>query len=88
MSIVWFVLFGLIVGFLARALMPGKQSMGLVGTVLLGIAGSFLGGFVGNLAYHRPFLEPNTAGLIGSVLGALAVLFLATLGGRRRRAAA
>ncbi len=87
MSIVWFILFGLIVGFLARALMPGKQSMGFVATALLGIAGSFIGGFVGNLVYHRPFLEPHTSGLVGSILGALAVLFLVTLGGRRRAAA-
>lgn len=83
MSILFFILFGLIVGLLARAIMPGKQSMGLLATALVGIAGSFLGGFIGNLAYHRPFLEPHSSGLIGSILGALIVLAIVT-GGRRR----
>lgn len=87
MSIVLFILFGLLVGFLARAVMPGKQPMGFVATALLGIAGSFLGGFVGNLVYHRPFLEPHASGFVGSILGALAVLVLITLAGRRTRAA-
>ena len=83
MSIVFFILFGLIVGLLARAIMPGKQSLGLIATALLGIAGSFVGGFIGNLVYHRPFLEPHSSGFIGSILGALVVLAI-VMGGRRR----
>src|SRR5262245_61984327 len=57
MSILMFILFGLIIGFLARAIMPGKQSMGLVATGLVGIIGSFIGGFVGNLLGGRPLLD-------------------------------
>ncbi|CAN5720130.1 GlsB/YeaQ/YmgE family stress response membrane protein [soil metagenome] len=84
MSILLFLVFGIIVGFLARAIMPGKQGMGIVMTALLGIAGSFLGGFVGSMISGRSLLEFNTAGLIGSVLGALAVLAIMGFAARRR----
>ena len=84
MSILLFVVFGIIAGFLARAIMPGKQGMGIVMTGLLGIAGSFVGGFVGSMLSGRSILEFNTSGLIGSVLGALAVLALMGFAGRRR----
>lgn len=83
MSILLFVVFGIIAGFLARAIMPGKQGMGLIMTALLGIAGSFVGGFVGSLLSGASVLEFNTSGLIGSVLGALAVLALMGFAGRR-----
>lgn len=88
MSILLFILFGLIVGFLARAIMPGRQSMGFVSTALVGIAGSLLGGIVGNLLTGAPAIQGltrlHTAGFIGSILGALAVLALVTYAGRRR----
>jgi uncharacterized membrane protein YeaQ/YmgE (transglycosylase-associated protein family) len=86
MSILMFILFGLIVGFLARAIMPGRQSMGLVATALVGVVGSFIGGVVGNLISGTPLLELHTAGFIGSVLGALLVLFIMGWAGRRRTA--
>jgi uncharacterized membrane protein YeaQ/YmgE (transglycosylase-associated protein family) len=84
MSILAFILFGLVVGLVARALMPGRQSMGLVATTLLGIVGSFIGGFIGSLIGGGRVFELHTAGIIGSVLGALAVMFLVGMGGRRR----
>lgn len=84
MSILAFILFGLVVGLIARALMPGRQGMGLVATVLLGIVGSFVGGLVGSLIYGGRVFELHAAGIIGSVLGALAVMFLVGMGGRRR----
>jgi uncharacterized membrane protein YeaQ/YmgE (transglycosylase-associated protein family) len=86
MSIILFILFGLIVGFLARAIMPGKQSMGFVATALLGIVGSFLGGFVGNLLAHRPVLQLQSSGIVGSVIGALVILAIVTWAGKRRGA--
>jgi uncharacterized membrane protein YeaQ/YmgE (transglycosylase-associated protein family) len=80
-----FIVFGLVVGLLARALMPGRQSMGLGMTTLLGIAGSFIGGFIGALLTDSRVGDFNTAGMIGSILGAM-VLLLAVggLSGRRR----
>ena len=83
MSILMFILFGLIVGFLARAIMPGRQSMGFIATALLGIAGSFVGGFVGNLLYGAPVLDLHTSGFIGSIIGALVVLAIMGWSGRR-----
>lgn len=83
MSILLFILFGIVAGFLARAIMPGKQAMGLVMTGVLGIVGSFVGGFVGSMLSGRPLMELNTSGLIGSVLGALAVLAIMGFAGRR-----
>jgi uncharacterized membrane protein YeaQ/YmgE (transglycosylase-associated protein family) len=76
MAIIVFVVFGLVVGLLARALMPGRQSMGWGMTAVLGIVGSFVGGFLASLVTHERVTDFNTAGLIGSVLGALLVLFL------------
>lgn len=84
MSIILFVVFGLVVGFLARAIMPGTQSMGLVATALLGIAGSFVGGFLVSLISNNRVTDLNTAGIFGSIIGALLVLFLVgKFGGRR-----
>lgn len=84
MSILMFILFGIIVGFLARAIMPGRQSMGLVATALVGIAGSFLGGIVGNMLSGASLLELRTSGFIGSIVGALLVLGIIGYVGRRR----
>jgi uncharacterized membrane protein YeaQ/YmgE (transglycosylase-associated protein family) len=85
MSIVLFLVFGLVVGFLARAIMPGAQKMGLVATMLLGVVGSFIGGFIGALITSSRVLDFNTSGMIGSVIGALIALAIA--GGTRGRAA-
>ena len=86
MGIIAFLVIGLVAGLIARALMPGNQSMGLIATTLLGIAGSFVGGFVGSL--FRATAASSTCtrpGLLFSVLGAMVVLFLVGLAGRRRR---
>jgi uncharacterized membrane protein YeaQ/YmgE (transglycosylase-associated protein family) len=77
MSILFFLVFGLVVGFIARAVMPGSQKMGLVATMLLGVVGSFVGGFIGALISDSRVLDFNTAGLIGSVIGALIALVVA-----------
>ena len=83
MSIILFVVFGLIVGFLARALLPGRQSMGLGMTALLGIAGSFIGGFLGSLITDSRVTDFNTAGVIGSVLGSILLLLVVGRASRR-----
>ena len=84
MSILMFILFGLIVGFLARAIMPGRQSMGWVATALVGVAGSFIGGVIGNLLSGAPLLDLHSSGFIGSIVGALIVLAIMGFAGRRR----
>ena len=74
MSILLFILFGFIIGLLARALMPGRQSLSLVMTAVLGMVGSFVGGFVVKLLTNAPTDRVTPAGLIGSIIGALVVL--------------
>ena len=83
MSIILFIVFGVIAGFLARAIMPGRQGMSLIMTGLLGIAGSFVGGFVGSMLSGQPVMSLQTSGLIGSIIGALAILAIMGFAGRR-----
>jgi uncharacterized membrane protein YeaQ/YmgE (transglycosylase-associated protein family) len=82
MYIIAFLVFGMVVGLLARAIMPGTQSMGLLSTMLLGCLGSLAGGILGNLLFHGTWDRPVTAGWIGSILGSL--VLLAVLGRTRR----
>jgi uncharacterized membrane protein YeaQ/YmgE (transglycosylase-associated protein family) len=84
MGILLFIVFGLIVGFVARALLPGRQSMGAAMTALLGMAGSLIGGLIGNLIAERPVFDLHAAGFIGSVIGSLLLLVALGMGGRRR----
>lgn len=83
MSILMFIVLGLVAGLLARAIMPGRQSMGLVATSLIGMAGSFLGGLVASLLSGQPLLQFHSSGIIGSVIGALVVLVIVGATGRR-----
>ena len=74
MGLVWTIIVGFLVGLLARAVMPGRQGMGIIATTLVGIGGALLAGFVGqHLGYYK-IGEP--VGFIASVLGALVVLFI------------
>ena len=84
MSLLIFLLFGFFAGLLARALLPGRQSMGIIMTTLLGAMGSFLGGLLGNFISGQPWDRIHPAGLIGSVLGAIIVLAVTGMGGRSR----
>lgn len=84
MSIILFIVFGFVIGLIARAILPGRQSMGLIATTLLGIAGSFMGGFLAALVTHSHILDFNTAGVLGSILGAIVLLLVASrFSGRR-----
>jgi len=85
MGILAFIIIGLLAGLIARAIMPGNQSMGLVATTLLGMVGSLVGGLVGSLFSRTGrIFDLHPSGLIFSVLGALLVLFLVGFSGRRR----
>ena len=82
MHLIAFLVFGLVVGLLARAIMPGTQSMGMIGTMLLGVVGSLAGGILGNLLFGGQWDRPVAAGWIGSIVGSM--LLLAVLGRTRR----
>ncbi|MBI3185459.1 MAG: GlsB/YeaQ/YmgE family stress response membrane protein [Myxococcales bacterium] len=85
MSIIVFILIGLIAGLIARAIVPGRQGMGLLASTLLGMAGSLVGGLIGSLfATEGRFLDLRPSGLILSVIGAVLVLLLVGFAGRRR----
>ncbi len=74
MGIIGTILVGLIVGALARWVMPGEQKMGWILTILLGIGGSMLAGFIGQAVGW--YQAGQGAGWIASVLGALLLLFV------------
>jgi uncharacterized membrane protein YeaQ/YmgE (transglycosylase-associated protein family) len=73
-TIVGLVIVGLVAGFLARALVPGRQSMTVLQTLILGVIGSFVGGFLSRLLFHHGngFVQPSS--WIGSLIGAIIVL--------------
>ena len=72
--ILFALLVGLVAGFLARALLPGKDSMGLVATILLGLAGSFLGAVLFRAIGIGDEDNFDLGGLIGAVVGAMILL--------------
>lgn len=74
MYILWMILIGLIVGAVAKLLMPGRDPGGIIVTILLGIAGALVAGFLGRvIGWYAPH-EP--AGLIASIIGAMLILFI------------
>lgn len=84
MSLLIFLVFGFVVGLIARALMPGKQGMGIILTTVLGVVGSFIGGILGNVISGHSVTEFHTTGFIGSVVGALVLLAVAGFVSGRR----
>jgi uncharacterized membrane protein YeaQ/YmgE (transglycosylase-associated protein family) len=81
--LIW-CLFGLVAGALARLLVPGRQPMGILLTMMLGIIGSFVGGFIGWFFVGGEPLQAS--GLLLSVLGAVLVLWVYVASARRRTA--
>ena len=74
MGILWMLIIGLIVGAIAKLIMPGKDPGGIIVTILLGIAGAFLAGFLGrSLGWYG---EGDAAGFIASVIGAIILLII------------
>ena len=85
--IVSIIVIGLIAGALARLVVPGRQNISILMTIVLGIVGSLVGGFLGYLLFHKDahdgFFQP--VGIIGSFIGAVIVLLLwLRLGSHRR----
>ncbi|ALO38524.1 GlsB/YeaQ/YmgE family stress response membrane protein [Alcaligenes faecalis] len=74
MGIISMIIVGFIVGLLARAIMPGDQKMGWIMTTILGIVGAFVAGYLGQaMGWYVP---GEGAGWIGSIVGAIIVLFV------------
>jgi uncharacterized membrane protein YeaQ/YmgE (transglycosylase-associated protein family) len=74
MHYIWMVIVGFVVGLIARALLPGDQKLGLIMTAVLGIVGSLVAGFLGQAGGW--YQAGEGAGFIGSVVGAIVVLFV------------
>jgi uncharacterized membrane protein YeaQ/YmgE (transglycosylase-associated protein family) len=85
--IISLIIIGLIAGALARLLVPGRDPMGIGGTILLGVVGSFVGGFLGYVLFHKDsdqgFFQPS--GIIGSIIGSIIVLLIYRHFSRRGR---
>lgn len=74
MSILAWIIFGLIVGVIAKLLMPGRDPGGFIVTILLGIAGALIGGFIGrSVGWYGP---NQGAGWVVSILGAIVLLII------------
>lgn len=84
MSLIYFVLFGFVIGLLARAILPGKQSLGLLWTTLLGMAGSLAGGLVSRAITGNTGDGLHAAGFLGSLIGAFVLLWAYVAFARRR----
>lgn len=89
---IWFILvlfvFGIFFGAIARLLVPGRDPMGCMGTWALGVAGSFLGGFLGYALFGTDIDDGpiQAGGLLGSIIGAvLLLLIVRAVSGNRRR---
>jgi uncharacterized membrane protein YeaQ/YmgE (transglycosylase-associated protein family) len=78
----YIILIGFIVGVLARLLKPGKDSMGIILTILLGIAGALLAGWVGQATGY--YAAGEAAGFIAALVGAIVILFVVGLFRRKR----
>jgi uncharacterized membrane protein YeaQ/YmgE (transglycosylase-associated protein family) len=82
--ILWVIIIGLVVGVIAKLLMPGRDPGGYIVTILLGIAGSIIGTFIGRAVGF--YSQGESAGFIMSVIGAIVLLAIYHLVRRRRPA--
>jgi len=84
--IIAMVIIGIIAGYLGRLLVPGPDPMSVVGTIVLGIAGSFVGGFLGYVLFDKDIGDGalQASGIVGSVIGAVLLLLVVRSAGRGR----
>jgi uncharacterized membrane protein YeaQ/YmgE (transglycosylase-associated protein family) len=84
--IIVMLIIGVIAGYLGRFLVPGPNPMSVAGTVMLGIVGSFVGGFLGYVLFDKDIEEGalQASGIVGAVIGTVVVLVLYNAMGRGR----
>ena len=84
--LLYLLLVGIVAGFLARAIVPGRDAMSVGETIVLGIVGSFIGGFLGYLITGKDFEDGalQAAGIIGSIIGAIIALLVYNMATSRR----
>ena len=77
---------GILAGFIARAIVPGDDSMSLLGTLVLGLAGSLIGGFLGYLIFGKDGQDGalQMSGILGSIVGAVIALLVLRFSRRQR----
>lgn len=83
-SLCTWIVFGFVVGLVARFIMPGHQHIGLIRTTLLGVGGSFVGGFLTALIRGGNWRTPSPSGWIGAIIGAVVLLVLSQMLSSRR----
>lgn len=77
-NIIGWIVVGFLTGLLARFFYPGAVDMGWIWTTVLGIAGSFVGGFIGGMfTKEKDMMKPTPAGFVMSVIGAMVLIFIA-----------
>ena len=88
LSLIALIIVGLIAGFVARALLPGDDSMSVAKTIVLGMVGSFVGGFIGFLIFGADIDEGavQASGLVGSIVGAVIALVVYRVAVQKRPA--
>ena len=84
MGILTWIIFGLIAGALAKSIMPGNQGMGWIMTIILGIVGAFVGGWIGTLLNLGTVDEFSLGSMALAVVGALIVLWVFGMANRKR----
>jgi uncharacterized membrane protein YeaQ/YmgE (transglycosylase-associated protein family) len=76
MDLLWFLILGLVAGLIARAVVPGKDAMGLIPTAILGVVGSVVGGLLAVVFTDRTLNDFTPAKIIGSIVGAIIALLV------------
>ena len=84
-NIIVLIVIGAIAGFIARAVIPGKQDIGIGLTIALGIIGSVVGNLLGSLIFEPHKFELGTSGIIGSIIGAIIVLGIYVMATNKKR---
>lgn len=84
MGLCGWIVFGFFAGLIARAVMPGRQGMGFISTTLLGIAGSFMGGFLASVLRGGNWRVLQPSSFLGAIVGAIVLLVLGRMMSDRR----